>query len=261
MQTRIPCGRMLALATLVAFLQACSDPTSSSTGGADGGPVRTSEITINMTVESKDLNQAVVRANLNDGQTFGSSFRLDGGDYLEACASGVCRAMADNDSVFTPDYVARFNYQSDVDFVVSFNRRQAANAPDSRVSLPPPFVIVTPANHQQVTDGDTVLVEWTPTGAPARVALSYTADCTFLSGQQSASTGTLSVDTNRDGRESVRIDPIVTFAGQNSASRITRCSIDIIVEHERDGRIDPAFDGGHALGIVERRVNLDYIPR
>ena len=119
--------------------------------------------------------------------------------------------MADNDSVFTPDYIARFDFQPGVDYVVSFNRQEAQNAPDSRVALPPAFTIVTPANRQQVTDGETVLVSWSPTGAPARVALSYDAECTFVSGPQSFSTGTLSTDSNADGRESVSIDPIVEF--------------------------------------------------
>jgi hypothetical protein len=145
--------------------------------------------------------------------------------------------------------------------VVSFNRQQGGTAPDSRVTLPPAFTIVTPANRQQVTDGETVLVTWSPTGAPVPVALSYEAECTFLSGQQNFSVGTLSTDSNADGREAVLLDPIVDVARSNSTSRITRCSIDVIVQHELRGRIDPAFDDGIARGIVSRKVNLDYIPR
>ena len=168
-------------------------------------------------------------------QALGESYRLDGGDFFRACVNGVCRNMADNDSIFTPDYIARFDYQPGVDYVVSFNRQEAQNAPDSRVTLPPAFTIVTPANRQQVTDGETVLVSWTPTGAPARVELSYEAECTFLSGPHGFSGGTLSADSNADGRESVRIDPIVDFARTNSISPVTRCSIDVIVSHELTG--------------------------
>jgi hypothetical protein len=261
MKKNIHCFRMSGLAALVMLLQACGGPKSSSTSGADGGPVPTNRIHISLTVESSDPGIAVVRANLNDGKLFGESYRLDGGDFLRACVIGVCRNMADNDSIFTPDYIARFDYQPDVDYVVSFNRQQGGNAPDSRVSLPPAFTIVTPANGQQVTDGDSVLVTWTPTGAPLSADLTYDAECTFLSGQHGVSFGTLSTDSNLDGRESVRIDPIVDFARSNSTSRITRCSIDLIVSHERRGRIDPAFDDGLARGIVSRKVNLDYIPR
>ena len=161
----------------------------------------------------------------------------------------------------SPDYIARFDYQSGVDYVVSFNRQQAQNAPDSRVKLPPLFTIVTPANHQQVTDGETVPVYWSPTGAPARANLSYNADCTLLSGSHSFSTGTLTADSNADGRESVRIDPIVDLARSGVTSTITRCSIDVIVSHELQGLIDPAFRNGTAVGLVSRKVNLDYIPR
>ncbi len=203
----------------------------------------------------------MVRANLNDGKAAGSSYRLDGGDFFRACVNGVCSTMADNDSLNSPDYITRFDYQSGVDYVVSFSRQQDRNAPDSRVTLPPAFTIVTPANRQQVTNGETVLVSWSPTGAPARAELSYDAECTFLSGPNSFSSGTLSTDLNADGREFVRIDPIVDLARSNTPSTITRCSIDVTVRHELQGRVDPAFDGGTAKGIVSRKVNLDYIPR
>jgi hypothetical protein len=261
MQTRIYCCRALTLAALVLLLQACSDPKSSSTGEPGGGPVPTSRMTINLTVESSDLRTAVVRANLSDGHALGVSYRLDGGDFLRACVNGVCRSMADNDSVFTPDYIARFDYLSGVDHVVSFNRQQAPSAPDSRVALPSAFTIVTPADRQPVTDGETVPVTWTPTGAPARVALSHETECTHVSGPNSFSSGRLSEDPDADGRESVDIDAIVSFVRSSFVSPITRCSIDLIVRHELRGRIDPAFDGGTAVGIVSREVNVDYIPR
>lgn len=261
MQESISSYRIVALAALVTLLQGCGGPKSSSTSGADGGPVPTSRMTIYLTVESSEPRTAVVRANLNDGKALGESYRLDGGDFFRACISGVCRSMADNDSIFTPDYIARFDYQPGVDYVVSFNRQQAQSAPDSRVALPPAFTIVTPVSRQQVTDGETVLVTWSPTGAPARVSLIYDADCTLLSGSHSYSTGTLSEDSDADGRESVGIDPIVNFVRSSAASPITRCSIDVTVSHELRGRIDPAFRNGIALGIVSREVHLDYIPR
>ena len=260
MQRSYLCQRMLGLAAFGVLLQACGDPKSSSTGGPEGGPVATSKMTIDLRVESSDLRTAVVRANLNDGRALGSSYRLDGGDFFRACVNGLCRNMADNDSLDSPDYIARFDYQSGVDFVVSFNRQQDRNAPDSRVVLPPAFTIVTPANHQQVTDGETVVVSWSPTGAPARVTLSYDAECSSVSGSVFSS-GPPSTDSNADGQESVRIDPIVSVARTNATSAITRCSIDVIVKHEIQGRIDPAFRNGTAVGVVSRKVNLDYIPR
>src|SRR5262245_49310910 len=253
--------RKPGLLVLAGLLSACGDPQSSSTSGPEGGPVPTSRMTIDLRVESNEPGKAVVRANLNDGKALGNSYRLDGGDYFRACVIGVCRNMADNGSVTSPDYIARFDFQPGVEYVISFNRQEAQDAPDSRIVLPPDFTIVTPANHQQVTDGDTVVVSWSPTGAPARVSLSYNADCTYLSGARSFSTGTLSSDTNGDGRESVSINSILTAVRSGVTSTITRCSIDVIVSHELQGRVDPAFRTGTAVGIVSRAVNLDYVPR
>jgi len=260
MQTSIFCYRLLGCAAVITLLLSCGGAKSSSTAGPTGGPVPTSRMTINLRVESSEPGITVVRANVNDGQFLGESFRLDGGDFFRACFIGVCRNMAGNDSIVNPDYIARFDYQPGVDYVVSFNRKRGGNAPDSRVAMPPAFTLVTPANHQQVTDGDTVVVEWSPTGAPALVAVNYSANCTFASGPDGFSFGNLSIDANGDGRESVSIDPIVTFARSTSGPP-TRCSIDLTVSHQLQGRIDPAFHGGTALGIVSRKVNLDYVPR
>jgi len=262
MQTNIFFHRALGLAALLTLLSACGGaPKSSSTSGADGGPMPTSRMTLYLTVESSEPNAVVVRANINDGKLFSTSYRLDGGDSLSACFVGVCRPMLDNDSIYTPDYVARFGYQPGVDYLVSLTRLNAENAPFSLVTLPPAFTIVTPANHQQVTDGDTVVVSWMPTGAPAKVDLIYSADCAFPSGPHSFSSGTLSDDSNADGQESVSIDDIVNFVRSSSMATITRCSIDVSVRHQHTGSVDPAFDHGIALGIVSRKVSLDYIPR
>ena len=253
--------RMLGWVALAALVQACGGPKSSSTSGPEQGPVPTSRMTIKLTVEANDSNTAVARANLNDGRTLATSYRLDGGDYFRTCVNGVCRNMADNDSILEPDYIARFDYQPGVEYVVSFYRNQDRNAPDSRVILPPAFTIVTPANGQNVTDGETVVVSWSPTGAPARVGMTHSTECTLVGGALSVSSGTLGDDADGDGRESVRIDPILNFVRSSGSGAISRCRIDIKVRHELQGRVDPAFRNGTALGIVSRTVRLDYIPR
>ena len=257
MQASVFCFRMLGFAAVVMLLQGCG-AKSSSKGGPTGGPIPTSTMNLRLTVESSEPGIAVVRANLHDHPIGGKTFRLDGGDFFRACLNGVCHNMDSNESILDPDYIARFDYRQGVDYVVSFNRKKGGNAPSSRVALPPPFTVVTPANRQQVTNGETVMFEWSPTGAPARVELSYSADCTMASGPHAYSFGTLSTDNNADGRESVSIDPMVTF---DSLPAVTRCSIDVTVSHNLEGRVDPAFDSGVALGMVTRKINLDYIPR
>jgi hypothetical protein len=261
MQTSISGCRMLGFVVMVALLHACDGPKSSTTGEPAGGPVLTSAMYIYLTVESSEPGIAEVRANLHDHPVGGETFRLDGGDYFRACMVGVCRNMADNNSIFVPDYIARFDYRPGVDYVVSFNRQQGGNAPNSRVVLPPVFNLLTPANGQQVTGGENVAIEWSPTGTPAQVELSYYADCTFVSGPHGTSFGTLSTDDVSDGRESVSIDAVVAFTRRDGVPAVTRCSIDVTVSHKLPGQIDPAFHGGIAFGIVSRKVRLDYVPR
>ncbi|HET9863452.1 MAG TPA: hypothetical protein VFP37_08415 [Steroidobacteraceae bacterium] len=261
MQTIPGRHRVLVMAVTFLLLQGCGGPKSSSTSGPTGGPMPTNRMSMDLTVESSEPGSAVVRANLNDGHTLATSYRLDGGDFLEACVIGQCRSMADNDSVFEPDYIARLNFQPGVDYVVKFDRRKAQDAPNTRVSLPPAFTIVTPANRQQVTDGDVVTVSWAPTGAPADVYLLYEADCTFMTGPHGFSFGSLGVDSDRDGQQTVDIDRITSFARSNATSPMTRCDIEVTVRHELRGSVDPAFRGGSAVGIVSRAVTLDYVPR
>ncbi|HEX6396389.1 MAG TPA: hypothetical protein VFZ95_03115, partial [Steroidobacteraceae bacterium] len=94
MQTNTSGWRLPALVLLATTLLACG-PKSSSTSGPNGGAVPTSRIHMYLTVEASDDDVAVVRANLNDGHLLGSTYRLDGGDYLRACMSGQCRPMSD----------------------------------------------------------------------------------------------------------------------------------------------------------------------
>jgi len=260
MQTDFSRHRLLAIIASISLLTSCGDPKSSSTSGPNGGAVPTSQMTIDLKVVSKDSGTAVVRANLNDGKALGSSYRLDGGDFFRACINGVCHSMADNDSLDSPDYIARFTFQPGVDYVISFNRQEGQNAPDSRVILPAAFTLVTPANHQQVTDGQTVIFEWSPTGAPARVSLAYQITCTAGAGT-TVSSGNLGTDTNADGREAVRIDPIINDIRSGATGVISKCEIEVNVSHELRGNIDPAFRGGTAVGIVSRAATLDYVPR
>ena len=136
-------GSLRAGGVVQAFGTGHSEALAMEFAGRAGGLVPTNRISMYLTVEASDDDVVVVRANLNDGHVLGSTFRLDGGDYLRACMGGVCRSMADNDSIFTPDYIARFSFQSGVDYVVSFNRQEGRNAPDTRAALPPSFDCVS----------------------------------------------------------------------------------------------------------------------
>ena len=249
-------------------VSACT-PTSSSTGEPNGGPVPTARMRMHVVVESREPSRAVLSAYLDNGVLFGQQYRLDGGDYLRACVSGECKNLRDDFGVidvlfpFYPSgYSNSFTFLSDVDYVVAFNRPAGGNAPNTRVSLPPGFDIVSPVANLQVTDGDTVWVEWLPIGLGERIDVDSDADCIHVDGMRSDSNGPHRYDPDRDGRELLYIDDIVHEARVSpiALAPIDRCDIDIVVKHERRGSVDPAFDGGEIVGIVRRKVRLIYYP-
>jgi len=262
-------SRYLAVLLVCAAVQACNTQ-SSSTGGPHGEPIPTNSMYLNARVEAQDNSVAVVSVRVNDGYSIGTQYRLDGGDYFRACVGAQCRSLIDDYTqlgayipFFPIGYANRLNFLSDTDYVVSFTRPDARNAPNSRVSLPSAFSIDTPAHRQQVTDGEIVTVSWSPAGTRDLVEVSADADCRHLDGQRSSAAGLTLTDANADGREEIRIDDIVGQVRTHTAnpSPLQRCDIDIVVTHERRGSVDAAFRGGYIVGVVSRKIVLDYLPR
>src|SRR5262245_42034450 len=262
-------SRLAWLALCIGVAVGACTPTSSSTGEPNGGPVPTARMRMHLVVESRELSRTVVSAYLDNGVLFGQQYRLDGGDYLRACVSGECKNLRDDFNaidVLFPFYPSGYNnsftFLSDSDYVVAFNRPAGGNAPNSKVSLPPAFDIVSPVTNLQVTDGDVVWVEWLPIGSGERISVDSDADCFHADGTRSDSSGPHGYDADRDGREVLNVDDVVRSARTPSIALapIDRCDIDIVVKHERRGTVDPAFDGGESIGLVRRKVRLIYYP-
>jgi hypothetical protein len=256
-----------AVAIVVLALQGCG--TQSSSTGNDGDPVPTSAMHLEARVETKDDNVALVSIAVNDGRSHGVQYRLDGGDYFQACVASQCKNLIDDYSqlgayvpFFPIGYANRFTYLSDTDYVLSFSRPDARGAPNTRVSLPQPFNIDTPAEQQSVSDGEIVLVSWSPQGTGDTVFVFADADCRHTDGRASSSEGVTLGDTGGDGRESLRIDDLIAQIRQTPLGfvPIQSCTIDIDVIHERRGRIDPEFRGGYIFGSVSRKVRVNYVP-
>lgn len=249
-------------------LQGCTSKSSSS-GGLGGGPVPTRQMHLDIRVEAKDAGTAVVSGRLSDGRALGTQYRLDGGDYLRACVGPQCRNLRDDFDIsdilfpFFPDgYSNGLGYYADTDYVVSFYRPDAEDASDSRVTLPQPFDIVYPAANQEVTDGDSVWVEWLPVGTGERIDVDTHTECEHIDGLKSTDRSSIGYDGDGDGRELLDVDAAVNDALEHPTSftRVHSCRITVQVSHERRGVIDPAFDGGEIVGVVSRKVRLTYYP-
>jgi len=257
----------IALLACLQF-QACTTK-GSSTGGIDGGPVPTRQMHLDVRIEAKDASTAAVSARLTDGRVLGTQYRLDGGDYLRACINAQCRNLRDDFDIadllfpFFPDgYSNGLGYYADTDYVVSFYRPHAEDAPNSRVSLPQPFDIVYPVANQEVTDGESVWIEWLPIGQAERIDVDTHTECYHIDGLKTSERASIGYDENRDGRELLDVDAVIreTLRLPVSPTPVHRCRITVQVSHERRGAIDPAFDGGEIVGVVSRKVRVDYYP-
>lgn len=260
---------VFALAVLASInLQGCTSK-SSSTGGVGGGPAPTQQMRLNVRIEAKDAGTAHVSAQLTDSRSFGAHYRLDGGDYLRACVNAQCRTLRDDFDIadilfpFFPDgYSNGLGFYPDTDYVVSFHRPDATDAPDTRVSLPQSFDIVYPVANQEVTDGDAVWIEWLPIGQGERIDVDTRTECDHIDGLETTDRASIGYDGDGDGRELLDIDAVIrdTLDHPISPTRVHRCHITVEVSHERRGTLDPAFDGGDIVGIVSRKVRLTYYP-
>jgi len=254
------------LATTVA-ISACSggDTASSSNGGEDGTPVTTPAMFISATVEAEDDYTAEISVSFHDGDPlFGTRFQLTGGDALRACVAAQCSALAFDSQ--RSAHRADLPYVAETAYTISLTRATGASAPNSVVDLPVPFAILAPAQGLRVTDGDSVTVQWAPAGADEVVDVWAETRCDH----QHRSLPVL-LPSVRRGRLAENVDTGILVADVDTIldsgwmllnwdEPIVRCEIAIEVLHQRVGTIDPLFGGGSMLGLVSRKVTLDYTP-
>lgn len=262
LRLRILASTLLATAVAVS---ACSDGgTSSSDGGERGTPIATSEMQISASVEAEDDVTAEISVTLYDGKL--GTLLLTGGDALSACVAAQCGPLT-RDSL-SSEYVAELPYVAETAFTISLTRATGASAQNSVVTLPVPFTILAPAPGLKVTDGDSVTVQWAPTGADDDVDVWAETRCYH---ENRSLFIPVLMPSVRRGRLAENVDSgtIVTDVDTILDSGwmlfpwddpIVRCDIAIEVFHERVGTVDSSLGGG-IVGRVSRKVTLDYTPR
>jgi hypothetical protein len=222
---------------------------------------------ISATVEAKDDVTAEVFVMLHDGDPlFGTSFLLTGDDTLRACVGMQCNPLTL--VAGGAAYVADLPYAAETAYTISLARTAGPSAPNSVVALPVPFAILAPAPDLRVTDGDSVTVQWGPAGADDIVDVLSETRCKHENRSLFIPVLLTSVRLWRlaenvdSGAVLADVDTILD-SGWSLFSwddPIVRCDIVIEVVHKRVGTIDPAFGGGSMVGLVSRKVELEYTP-
>jgi len=269
MRRRLARDRVSFAAAIVAATVCGCDSESSSDGGEGGTPIKTRDMYMSAEVEAADDATAEVSVRLHNGDPFlGTSYSLTGGDALSACVGTVCRQLTRG--LLSLDYEADLPYVAESPYTISLSRRVDVSAPDSVVTLPVAFAILSPSSGLHVTDGDAVTVQWSPAIAAEHDYVSGRARCDYEDGVRNTRTaGPLSVNA-AGGTAAVAVDTILAArpVAPLTQARLLRCDVVIEVAQKRLGTVDSRFggagaaflDGDGLIGRVTRSVTLDYTP-
>ena len=255
------------LATTVA-ISACDggDTSRSSDGGQDGTPIAARAMYISATVEAEDDVTAKISVMLHEGDPlFETSVLLTGGDALSACVGAQCSLLTRDPG---SEYEAELPYAAETTYTISLTRAAGESAPNSVVALPVPFAMLTPAPGLRVTDGDSVTVQWAPAGADDVVDVWAETRCDH---ENRSLFIPVLLPSLRRARLAENVDSGAIVADVDTIldsgwalfpwdDPIVRCKIAIEVIHARAGTIDTLFRGGYILGVVSRKVTLEYAP-
>ena len=181
--------------------------------------------------------------------------RLGEGDALTFCVGSVCKPMARPTvpRVFLPDYryEATLPYVAETAYTISFSRHGDAIAPNTTVTLPVPFTILTPPAGLTVTDGQVIDVLWSPSGVERTTNAAGQAHCDHPSGETTTRGLTLLFRSLDPGAIRFNVDDIMTRSSVPCAGRSTRRRV-----QDRDQGIDE--QAGHRRQRVRRRHDHEW---
>jgi hypothetical protein len=288
-------ARTSALAASALALVACGGGKSSSNGD-NGNPVPTSAMEIHMSVDrsysysstSGPIARVVVvledarpeqwlpppsQSPAPSAPPIKPRIELDGGDNLQACVANQCKQMTAHRVAFPNPgglfYDAELPRIEGTPYRVSLLRPPGRNsAPETSATLPIDSALVFPLDGQQVTDGETITVAWSPVDPAATATVSSWINCTFAppTGDRLESLTDV-VDESRSGSVELSIDAMLAAVLADRPhtpapqTPVTGCRISLDLYLERAGVVDPAFAPGTAYGWASSPIRqIDYAP-
>lgn len=183
--------------------------------------------------------------------------RLRGDDYLEVHAGGETKRM-DRDG--GDDYLATFDIQAeDTEFVFSLQRGDDdTDAPDSHVTLPPPFTVLGMENNGVVQEengqvrvprGVDVVLTWKEddTDDDVNYGIGNGSDC-------------LSARTGSAGKNNGSVTIPASIFRAKAGQEDSVCGATLYVELERKGERDAAFKSGTVRAKQRYWINFVSTP-
>jgi len=235
--------------TLNAFLPAlllagaCTEPIKSD-------EVATSEMVADLDVTC-DGNASVATASFTYGSGLPVTYvQLGVSDTLTVTGGDLSKEMGEVVVQDLITYVASFDLiDADTLFSFSLERDLDGGAPDSSVTLPPPFEITAPATGSTFSRGnDDLVVTWTG-DADADDALTLVADGDCVDSYEEL----LDADT---GTATIPAGSLVSTTGHEAET----CDVTVTIKRARLGTLDAGYGGGTIGSKQYRTVQVSGSP-
>lgn len=222
----------LGLLALAAF------PAIACTQTVDSSDVRTSGVYADMSVLAKGNGSSDVSVGLKVGGASSNTYLvMKNADKLTATDGTDTKTLSRSGDY----YQTTFGVDAgDTLFTIAFMRGpNDTNAPDSNVTLPPPFTLAGIAAGQTVSRQAGFTAAWDPSAAGDRMRSSLDGDCLFRTDKSFADTGTVTISGTDFNVQS----------GQEQAT----CQVTFCVERFRNGTLDPAYGDGGVIDATQQR--------
>ena len=234
----------LFVAAMVASTLGCSEEDVDSTS------IRTSGMSAEVEIVSQGSDVKVhVDLRVGDHDRSNVVVNLTGGDELVAEAEGDRITLSGHDG----DYSATFREvgAAETEFAIEFLRTDAdESALDTRVTLPEGFTLSGIEPGATVLRSETTTVSWDPPGSSDTMRWR-------LDGTEVGCIGEEHGTMSDNGRLSLTGGNYDVWPGDEDET----CEVELTIERERAGRLDPAFgEGGSVVAIQRRSIRFVSAP-
>ena len=179
------------------------------------------------------------------------------GDTLTATANGIQKTMVrDTSLIGEVEYWTSFPFaDADTLYTVAFNRANGMSAPNSNVTLPDGFVVMTPVNATVFRTGEVIGVSWAPSGTATVPSISITVDCVLTTGIFISESRNLSPSTD-SGASSIAVDSVIP-SGPIDTNQL--CEATVYLSRQRYGNLDPNYGEGGTISAEHHNRGTFFV--
>ena len=246
-------SRTLASSVLLLMFVAsgCSNTSSEN--------VTTQGIHADIRVIAEGNGSTTVRAELEVGSGGIGRTQLDlsPGDSLTVTANGIQKTMVRDGSIFGDiEYVTSFPFDdANTVFVVALIRNAGTSAPNSTVTLPDGFNVLSPTSSTIYSTSQNIGIVWAPSGTSITPSITVTVECRRLSGITAFNLRFLSLSSD-SGTTSI---PVASVMPTGILDTARLCDGTVSFERVRTGNLDRNYGEGGQITAEQHQDGHFFI--